>query len=328
MQPWTCGFLDRLPDLVPWQTHFPALCKVALEDQADVVVGSRRSGAAAQMPMVRRLGDFLWSNMVTLVGSRRVIDPASGMRVLRRSMLPQLHPLPDGLNFTPVMSTWATCEELRVIEVPISYCEPVGRSRLSVVRDGSRLLTTILWAAMEYNPVRVLGVIGLAALRISATIGLSLVVLRLQGVRQLGHLGTLGVFSVFSALVLAVAGISILTLGTTFNYLVSLHHNRANRKGLFGRPIFDPSIDHHFVWVGLVSIMSGALLGAVSLSPGDSGCEISRVWLRLLASALLVLTGAQLVVSWILMRVLDGLSERNVRVMEDLGKPAGEEWLV
>jgi hypothetical protein len=247
------------------------------------------------------------------------------MRVLRRSILPQLYPLPDGLNFTPVMSTRATYEELRVIEVPISYCEPVGRSKLSVVRDGSRFLTTILWTAMEYNPVRVLGVIGLAALRISATIGLSLVMLRLQGVRQLGHLG---VFSVFSALVLAVAGTSIFTLGTTFNYLVSLHHNRAIRKGLFGRPIFDPSIDHHFVWVGLVSIMSGALLSAVSLSSGDSGWEISRVWLWLLASALLVLTGVQLVVSWILMRVLDGLSERNVRVMEDLGKPAGEEWLV
>lgn len=309
------AFLDADGTYPPEQ--LPVLCQVALSGKADVVVGSRRSGAATQMPLVRQVGNFIWSNMVSVIGNQRVADPASGMRVLRRSALPQLYPLPDGLNFTPVMSTRATYENLRVVEVPIAYRERVGQSKLSVLRDGSRFLTTILWTALEYNPVRVLGGIGLAALGVATLIGLALLAIRLQGVDHLGHLG---VFSLFSAMVLAAAGTSVFCLGATFNYLVSLHHKGAARKGLFGRPIFDPSLDHHFGWIGIVEVTGGVLLSGVVLAFGASGWDLSRVWFWLLASALFVLTGLQLIISWILMRVLEALSTRESRVFDDLAR--------
>ena len=44
-----------------------------------------------------------------------------------------------------------------MVEVPIPYAERVGRSKLSVVRDGLRYLHSIVWTALGYNPVRVLG---------------------------------------------------------------------------------------------------------------------------------------------------------------------------
>ena len=72
------------------------------------------------MPRMRRIGNFIWSNLVSIIGNRRVADPASGMRVLRASALRQLYPLPDGLNFTPVMSTRCVHENLKVVEVPIA----------------------------------------------------------------------------------------------------------------------------------------------------------------------------------------------------------------
>lgn len=312
------AFMDADGTYPPEQ--LPALCRIALEEQADVVVGSRRSGSDSQMPVVRRAGNFIWSNLVSLIGNDRVADPASGMRVLRQSALHQLYPLPDGLNFTPVMSTRATYEELRVVEVPISYRERLGRSKLSIVRDGTRFLTTILWTALEYNPVRVLGGIGAVALGVAAVIALVLIALRIQGLNQLGPVG---VFSLFSGLVLAVAGVSIFCLGATFNYLVSLHHQKPVRKGLFGRPLFNPSVDHHFGWLGLIVVFVGALLGAASLALSSSGWDISRLWFWLMASALLLLTGLQLIISWVLMRVLEALSERDVRITEDLKKAGG-----
>jgi hypothetical protein len=263
------------------------------------------------------VGNFLWSSLVSLMGNHRVADPASGMRVLRRSALPRLYPLPDGLNFTPVMSTRAIHEGLTVVEVPIPYHERTGRSKLSVVRDGTRFLTTIIWTALEYNPVRVLGLLGLTALGMAGAIGLGLVILRLQGVTRLGPWG---VFSVFSALVLGVAGVSIFSLGVTFNYLVALFHRQPVRQGLFGRPIFDPPLDRHFGWLGTLTALGGIALGGVSLALGLQGWEMTRLWLWLLGSALLVLVGLQLVISWILMRVLEALSEREVRVERDSGK--------
>ena len=120
-------------------------------------------GADSEMPLVRRIGNTFFATLLSLVGRSVVTDSASGMRVFRREALGVLSPLPDGLNLTPVMSTRAMHERIAVLEVPISYRERVGRSKLSVTRDGLRFLKTIVWTTLTYNPVRILGVIGLAA---------------------------------------------------------------------------------------------------------------------------------------------------------------------
>lgn len=297
--------------------RFPDLCRVAVQQNADVVVGSRRSGEHSEMPRMRRIGNFVWSNLVSVIGNHRVADPASGMRVLRASALRRLYPLPDGLNFTPVMSTRCVHENLTVVEVPIAYKERVGRSKLSIVKDGTRFLKTILWTSLEYNPVRVLGLVGVAALGMAAAIALGIVTLRLQGVTQLGQLGAL---SVFAALILAVAGVSIFSLGATFNYLVSLFRGEPVRQGLFGQPLFKTPLDRHFGWLGLVASLAGVAVAVTSVGLGMWGAgawDIARLWLWLLGSAVLILMGVQLIISWILMRVLETLSTREVRIEQE-----------
>ena len=99
------------------------------------------------MPLTRRIGNTLFAGLVTMIGNIRITDSASGQRILKREVLEKLYPLPDGLNFTPVMSTRALHEELKMIEVPIRYEEREGESKLSVVRDGLRFLFTILGTA-------------------------------------------------------------------------------------------------------------------------------------------------------------------------------------
>ncbi|MFN0070622.1 MAG: glycosyltransferase family 2 protein [Chloroflexota bacterium] len=295
--------------------RFDALCQAILRDGADVVVGSRRSGEASEMPLVRQIGNFVWSNLVSLIGNHRVADPASGMRVIRRDVLEKLYPLPDGLNFTPVMSTRSVHEDLKVVEVPIAYRERVGRSKLSVVRDGIRFLTTIVGTSLEYNPVKVLGMLGLLSLGLAAIIGVALLGIRIQGVTRLD---TWWIFGVFSALVLSVAGVSLFGLGVTFNYLVTLFHRRPVRQGLFGRPLFDPPLESRFGWLGLGATLAGGALGIGSVWFSLSGWDAARLWFWLVLSALLTLVGFQLILSWILTRVLERLSQREVRISVDL----------
>jgi hypothetical protein len=57
----------------------------------------------------------------------------------------------------------------------------------------------------------------------------------------------------------------------------------------------------------------------VSLGLGVSGWAIERLWLYLLGSAMLVLVGVQLVIYWVLLRVLAELSQREVLAKKDLG---------
>ncbi len=217
------AFLDADGTYPP--EYLPELCRFAMNN-SDLVRPMRVRRARC----ITRDGIFL----VTMHTWRphHVSDSASGMRVFRRDVLNRMYPLPDGLNFTPVMSTRAIHEGLTITEVPIPYSERVGASKLSVVRDGMRFLNSIIWTALSYNPVRILGLLGSVGLLIAALIGLTLVVLRINGV---AHLGETGVFAVYAGLVLSVTGVSLLTLGAMFNYLVSLLQHRQIQQGLFGK---------------------------------------------------------------------------------------------
>ncbi len=304
------GFLDADGTYPP--EHFPQLCERALNG-ADLVIGSRMAGADSSMPLTRRIGNLFFAILLSLVGRQKVSDSASGMRIFKREILDRIYPLPDGLNLTPVMSTRAIHEGVRMEEVPIPYSERVGRSKLSIVRDGSLFLRSMIWTVLTYNPVRIFGLLGLAGVGLAGLVGLGLILARLQGITSLGPLG---VAAVYAALIAAVMGISLFSLGTTFNYLVSLFYKRPVRQGLFGRPIFTPPLDHHFGWIGLLSMVLGIGLAATSLALGVGGWEIGRIWLYLLGSALMILVGIQLITSWLLVRVLDEISQREVMIKE------------
>ncbi|MDX1614001.1 MAG: glycosyltransferase family 2 protein [Candidatus Promineifilaceae bacterium] len=294
--------------------HLPQLCTSALNG-AELVIGSRMAGAASEMPWTRRLGNFFFARLLSMVGRQTVTDSASGMRVFRREILHRIYPLPDGLNLTPVMSTRAIHEGVRMVEVPIPYSERVGRSKLSVVRDGSVFLHSILWTALTYNPVRILGLLGLSGIGVSLLIGMGLVVARLQGVTALDPWG---VAAVFTALVGAVTGTSLFALGITFNYLVSLFYKKPVRQGLFNWNLPGQPLERHFGWAGLLAFLLGTALGLTSLALGISGWPMTRLWLYLLAGALLTLTGVQLVIYWVLIRVLAELSQRDLMVSEEM----------
>lgn len=314
------GFLDADGTYPP--EHFPELCQVAINEKADLVVGSRMSGSDSEMPAVRRLGNLLFANLVSLLGNHRVSDSASGMRVVRREALPCLYPLPDGLNFTPVMSTRALHEQIAWQEVPIPYKERVGRSKLNVINDGLRFLQTIIWTALNYNPVRLLGGIGLALLGVALAISLTVVGMRLAGITTLGPWG---VFAVFIAALCAVSGVTLFSLGATFNYLVSLFHKTPMRQGLFGNPLFDRPLERHFGWAGITTIGAGLALGGASLALAANEWPIERLWLYLIAAAMLVVVGLQLTVFYIIMQVLNELKCRDAQVAGDMeGAPCQE----
>ncbi|MGB3699757.1 MAG: glycosyltransferase family 2 protein [Anaerolineales bacterium] len=311
------GFLDADGTYPP--EYFPQLCQKALNG-SELVIGTRLSGTDSKMPLTRRVGNFFFATLLTILGRQKVSDSASGMRVFKRSILERIYPLPDGLNLTPVMSTRAVHEGIKMAEVPIPYDERVGNSKLSVVRDGTLFLQSMVWTVLTYNPVRILGIIGLIGILFALAVAIALIVARAQGVTSLGPWG---VSAIYAAMVAGITGISVFALGSTFNYLVSLFYKEPIRQGLFGKPIFNPSLDHYFGWIGLGAVLAGLLLGGVSTVLGVSGWEIARLWLYLLGSAMFILVGVQLIIYWILMRVLEELSQRGEMTRKDMGLSAG-----
>jgi glycosyltransferase involved in cell wall biosynthesis len=147
------GFLDADGTCDP--EYFAEMSRVAVEDSADIVLGSRM-GPDSKMPKIRRLGNRIYAFLLGLLCGQHVTDTASGMRVIRRRALKDLYPLPNGLHFTPSMSARAMLNGLRVIEIPMRYEERVGRSKLSVLKDGGRFLQAIFAGVLCYRPERLL----------------------------------------------------------------------------------------------------------------------------------------------------------------------------
>ncbi len=305
------GFLDADGTYPP--EYFPRLCEIAMAGH-DLVIGSRMAGSESGMPLTRRIGNLFFANLLSLISNERVTDSASGMRVFRKDVLQRIYPLPDGLNLTPVMSTRAIHEGIRMIEEPIPYSERVGRSKLSVVRDGSVFLQSMIWTALTYNPVRILGLIGLGGVGLALLVLLGIIIARLNGITTIGPWG---VAAIYTALVAGLTGISTYCLGVIFNYLVSLFYKRPVRQGLLKRSLFSTSIERHFGWIGLLSIASGLVVGIISLTLSLQGWDIARLWLYMLGSAMFILIGVQLLVNWVVLRVLEELSRREERISEE-----------
>jgi hypothetical protein len=279
------------------------------------------SGERSEMPRVRWLGNAVYARLLSLIGGARVRDTASGMRVLRRSALARLYPLPDGLEFTPAMSTRAVHERLRILEVPIPYDGRVGASKLSVWRDGLQFTRVIVWTALSYNPVRVLGGVSLTLIALSALITMYVAARWAgQAVIATGHVHALA-----AAAVMGATGVSLFSLGAMFNYLVSLFHKRPVRQGLFGRPIFVPPLDHHFGWLGGVSIALGLTMAGVTFVGTLDGWPAPWTWVVLLVASLLVIVGVQLSTGWVVMRVLEELAQRDAWARRDQKAPAEGE---
>ena len=153
------GFLDADGTCDP--KFFADLCTALESRRADVALGCRLN-KDSRMPAVRRLGNLVFATLLSLFSASQVRDTASGMRVVRRKILPKLFPLPDGLQFTPAMSARAMLSSaLNIIEIDMPYEERVGESKLRVGKDGLRFLRVILETAFLYRPSRPFGILAI-----------------------------------------------------------------------------------------------------------------------------------------------------------------------
>jgi hypothetical protein len=204
-------------------------------------------------------------------------------------------------------------ENLRMVEMPIPYKERSGRSKLSVVRDGLRFFKSIVWTALTYNPVRIFG--GIGALLLLASM---LVMALAFGMQAFGIDSAVSFPRLFGALVLAVAGVTLYTTGTSFSYIVALFHKRPIRQGMFGPRGNGRKIEKHYWWLGILAIVLGVVLyiAAVAFDLTNPASQIS--WFAPVVSALMVLTGVQLMSAWSLARVLAELSVREGLAARDL----------
>jgi glycosyltransferase involved in cell wall biosynthesis len=301
------AFLDADGTYPP--ESFPTLCLAIEEHDADLIIGSRMLSGESEMPLVRRVGNTIFAALLSIVGSRRISDSASGMRVFRREALPILYPLPDGLDFTPAMSTRAVYEGLTMVEVPIPYKERVGRSKLNPLKDGVRFLRSILWTALLYDPQRFFGTFGLGMLVVAFLLGLGPTIYYLQ----YRHLQEDMIYRLFAVLILSVAGVNLLAFGVTCQAILGLLPARRRPPPAVPRPWRGK-----LAGLGVLMVLAGIALMTPAALEWLATRHITSHWSYFAAGGTLILTGLGLATWFVLLMILLELTTRDARARRDL----------
>ena len=288
---------------------FPRMCRTLVDTHADMVIGSRFGGEQSSMPVQRYIGNKVFAYLLSWIVGRRIHDTASGMRILRRTALERLLPLPDGLHFTPAMSTRALHEGMHVVEVPISYAERLGRSKLNAVVDGVRFLRIIVATARLYNPLKFFGAVGAILLLVAVVLGIDPVVYYLR-VRRVEDTE---IYRLFSIMVLLVTGLNIINFGAFANYVLEIVHGRELRQhSLIGQYLLRRSVVSRFGLIGLLLMCAAAVLNYRTILEYVTTRRIYVHWSYAMTGATLFLVGLQLAMGSVLINILEELKETPI----------------
>lgn len=124
-----------------------------LERGFDMVVGARDGGGQASMH--RRVANWFYSRLATVMTGHYIADLTSGFRAVRADRFRQfLYLLPNGFSY-PTTSTMAFFRSgFPVAYVPIRVSKRSGCSKIRLLRDGVRFFIIILKIGTLFSPMR------------------------------------------------------------------------------------------------------------------------------------------------------------------------------
>lgn len=141
----------------------PALLKPVMEGSADMVVGDRLSGAyfTENKRMFHNSGNRMVRFLINAMFKSNVKDIMTGYRAFSRAFVKTLPVLSGGFEIETEMTIHALDKRLSVAEIPVGYRDrPEGSvSKLNTVKDGIRVLSTIVSLFRDFKPLSFYGII-------------------------------------------------------------------------------------------------------------------------------------------------------------------------
>ncbi len=125
-----------------------------IENGNDLAIGSRFLGGAQGLKLLNRIGNWLFSSLISLFTGQRITDAQSGLRAFRRVLFYRLAVQARGLDWETEMTARAVREGYSVVEIPVEYYERVGTSKLHPFKDGYRMLHGVLKGTRPLSGIR------------------------------------------------------------------------------------------------------------------------------------------------------------------------------
>lgn len=206
-----------------------------LNGKADMVIGDRLSSTYYQVnkrPM-HNMGNRMVCAVINFLFRSHIRDIMTGYRAFSWEFVKSFPVLSKGFEIETEMSIHTLDKNFRLTEIPVEYRDrPEGSmSKLNTIRDGMRVLKTIVALFKDYKPLIFFGI--LSFLFITASIGLFLPVLfeyfRIHVVPRFPTLIVSG-FLMVSGLLLLSCGVILDVVSKRHRQLFELYLNLLRQK--------------------------------------------------------------------------------------------------
>jgi len=153
----------------------PVMAKPILEDEADIVVGSRflHGEETKGIPLYRQVGIKAITRLTVAASNCGVSDAQNGFRAYGRRALERLKFYENGMGVSVEILLKAKEQYLRLVEVPV-MCNYKGleTSTHAPLAHGVSVLMSIVKLVMEDHPLLFLGIPGIVSLLIGVLFGI------------------------------------------------------------------------------------------------------------------------------------------------------------
>lgn len=151
-------------------TQIPLLLDPLLQNQADIVIGSRflRKDDLKHVPSYRNIGIRAITKITRVACYDNITDSQSGFRAYARNALSKLRLYEDGMAISTEILLKASEQNLRIVEVPITIKYFADSSTHNPVAHGFSIISHLLKHMSFRKPLLFYGIPGIIMLVISS----------------------------------------------------------------------------------------------------------------------------------------------------------------
>jgi len=125
--------------------EIPKMLGIMTSQKADMVIGSRYLGVIepGAVPLIRQIGYRLMTLAINFLLNIKITDLFSGFRIFRKDLIRKIqNTVTEPAQYSMIFS--AHKQNGKIVEAPITFYPRLGKSKMSTVDSGFRILRLIL----------------------------------------------------------------------------------------------------------------------------------------------------------------------------------------
>ena len=152
-------------------SEIDVILKPIIDNQADLVIGSRFLGKTKDLPKYRKIGIKAITGLTNVMTGSNITDAQSGFRAYSKKVLQDISPTESGMGISTEILIKSTKKDMRIMEIPITISyENNEHSQTPISHGTSVIMSTIKHVAIE-RPLLYYGVTGFCFLVIGLIFG-------------------------------------------------------------------------------------------------------------------------------------------------------------